>query len=172
MPDLDDIVIPSTAVPPKFTRDAGGNLTPVHRDINQRGHGQFAPRSLTDPYFDAHATATRMIANGDRSAKLYDKELDKEILDRLFPCVADPVDHDPLNTIADGQVDEDVLPDIETDIEKTCPYCGEQSDVDPVVIKYVLDHVIDFMEGLVLTGEPLVGAERVLREVEELRRTL
>ena len=47
-----------------------------------------------------------------------------------------------------------------------------EDELDRYLVRYVLDQVIDLLEGLVLTGNKLIEAERVLREVEELRRSL
>lgn len=44
--------------------------------------------------------------------------------------------------------------------------------VDAVTVKFVLDSVIDFLEELKLSGEPLRHAGQLLRDVEALRRDL
>ena len=56
----------------------------------------------------------------------------------------------------------------------TDPYwrATEDEQLDVMAVKFVLDSVIDFLEELTLTGEPLRHAGQILRDVEELRKTL
>ena len=54
--------------------------------------------------------------------------------------------------------------------EKPAEVGAEEFDV--VVVKFVLDSVIDLLEGLVLQGDNLKHAGQILRDVEDLRKSL
>ncbi len=55
----------------------------------------------------------------------------------------------------------------------TDPYFDATAEeVDVTAVKFVLDSVIDFLEELTLSGEALRHAGQLLRDVEELRKSL
>jgi len=49
---------------------------------------------------------------------------------------------------------------------------SDEDPMDVAVVKFVLDSVIDFLEDLKLSGEPLKQAGQLLRDVEALRQSL